>query len=350
MAILDAEREYLDMAEAMSGNVINASGGDGARVNPLQLRDVPEAFDDMTEAQQIAAAQKPDFQGALSLHIPFLRKWFRMYIPDLNQIETAVLETALYEVYRRKGITEASDPRKMSNDEFPIMSDVYDVLTEALSTHVIGTRPAEDDRVLKSLLAYMDPLVYGSDRFMFNGITTVNLDRQFNVFNVNKLLEAPSNTKNAQFFNLVSFLWLWMSSDRHQRTILMVDEGHLFISAESTVTFEFLATAMRRVRKYEAAIILSTQQIADFLSRGANFDTAQLEVMLTSTGINCFMRSKATDINYLNHLFGTSAVEEQFVQRAERGECLLLAGNSRSTIKVEVEKNMLKLIQKSGGN
>lgn len=350
VAILDAEKEYLDMCEAMSGNIINASGGEGSRVNPLQLRDIPEAFDDMTDAQQAELAKRPDFQGSLSLHIPFLRKWFKMYIPDLNQIETAVLETALYEVYRRKGITEASDPRKMRNDEFPIMSDVYDVLNEALETGVIGNRPSEDKGVLKSLIAYLDPLVFGSDRFMFNGYTTVNLDRQFNVFNVNKLLDAPANTKNAQFYNLVSYLWLWMSSDRHERTILMVDEGHLFISAESTVTFEFLATAMRRVRKYEAAIILSTQQIADFLNRGAAFDTAQLEVMLTSTGINCFMRSKATDINYLNHLFGTSAVEEQFVQRADRGECLLLAGNSRSTIKVEVEKNVLKLISKSGGN
>ena len=62
------------------------------------------------------------------------------------------------------------------------------------------------------------------------------------------------------------------------------------------------------------------------------------------------MRSKATDIQYLNRLFGTSQVEENFVQRADRGECLLLAGNSRSTIKVEVEKTLLNLIKKSGGN
>ena len=353
--ILDAEKEYLDLAHVMHGNVIDGFGENASRINPLQLRDVPEVFDDTTKSQAEIEriVSDPYFKGSLSMHMEFLKTWFALYIPALAQPENAIelssLESCLYEMYRSAGITERTDPRTMRPDQFPIMSDLYNVIAQVVSTHQLGGRTVGDTKPFDHLLAYLQPAVFGADRFVFNGPTTVNLDRALNVINVFSLLKAPANVKNAQFHNITTYAWLFLTRDRNEHTIMLVDEAHLFITRDSSVTFKFLHEAMRRCRKYNASLWIASQNVADFLGRGGN-DTAELEGMLNNPAIRFVMNEKSTDISYLKKLFNISDKESSLITGAVRGQGLLMAGNNRYGIRVEVNPDTLAIISKSGGH
>ena len=131
LLILDAEREYLSFADAFGGNIIDPSGGvnaDGSRsiINPLQLTDFPKEWDDpRIKWEDIIKSYKTDpaFQGSITVNIKRLRKWFSIYLNETNNYHLAVLEKALYETYKRKGLTEISDPRTMKNSDSPPLDD-----------------------------------------------------------------------------------------------------------------------------------------------------------------------------------------------------------------------------------
>lgn len=352
--ILDAEKEYLDLANVMHGNVIDGFGENSSRINPLQLRDIPEVFDDpnKSQAEIERILSDPYFKGSMSMHMEFLKTWFALYIPALaqpeNAIEMSALESCLYEMYRTAGITERTDPRTMRNDQFPIMSDLYKAIAQVVATHELGGRPVGDITPYDHLLAYLQPAVNGADRFVFNGPTTVNLDRALNVINVFTLLKAPANVKNAQFHNICTYAWLFLTKNRKEHTIMLVDEAHLFITKDSSVTFKFLHESMRRCRKYNSSLWIASQNVADFLGKGGS-DVAELEGMLNNPAIRFVMNEKSTDISYLKHLFNISEKEEQLITGAVRGQGLLMAGNNRYGIKVEVNPDTLAIISKSGG-
>ena len=352
--IFDAEREYLDLTRAMHGNVISGFGENGSRINPLQLRDVPEVFDDpeKSSAQREAILSDPYFKGSLSMHMEFLKQWFSLYIPALaqpeNAIEMSCLETALYEMYKSAGITERTDPRKLRNNQYPIMSDLYNEIATAVATHKIGSHEIADTTPYDHLLAYLQPAVFGADRFVFNGPTTINLDRALNTIDVFTLLKAPANVKNAQFHNLTTYAWTFLTRDRSERSIMLVDEAHLFITKDSSITFKFLHEAMRRCRKYNASLWIASQNVADFLGRGGQ-DTSELEGMLNNPATRIVMNEKSTDIEYLKKLFNISEKEQQLITTAVRGQGLLMAGNNRYGIRIEVNPDTLAIISKSGG-
>ena len=259
MYVLDPEEEYLVLAEHYKGNIIDASGGMDASgnrsiINPLQLTDYPE----------------------------------EPYIPELNMSQLALLEDSLYETYRRKGLDESSDPRTMRNEEHPTMSDLGDVLHERREKS-----DPERQEIYNQLLILLNSALAGTDRYMFNGHTNVNLNNRFNVINVHKLLNMPDNVKNAQFSNITQYVWLALTKDRAERSILAVDEAHLFINKGSQATFEFLGQLCKRARKYSSGLWIMTQNISDFLHP----EVARYgEAVLNNSATKLIMKSDATDL------------------------------------------------------
>lgn len=348
MFILDPEEEYLSLADYFHGNIIDASGGlnpDGKRsiINPLQLTDFPEELDDLSDAEIYSMKSDPDFKGSVSNKISILKGWFKLYQPELTMAHISLIEDALYETYRRKGLDETSDPRKMSNDEHPILSDLGDVLSERLKDSKEGS---QEYQLYNEILIYLNSALHGSDRFLFNGHTNVDLSNHFNVFNVHKLLNAPDNIKNAQFSNLTSFIWLSLTKNRREKAILAVDEAHLFINKGSATTFEFLGQLCKRARKYTSALWIMTQNITDFLHP----DVARYgEGILNNSATKLIMKSDATDLQKLSNLFNLNEGEQLRIKDAGVGQGLLIAGDMRVFSNIEIEPGVLRLCQLGGG-
>ena len=347
MYVLDPEEEYLVLAEHFKGNIIDASGGVDAKgdrsiINPLQLTDYPEELDDLS-ADEIREMMKnsKEFKGSVSSKISWLKGWFRTYIPELNMSQLALLEDSLYETYQRKGLDESSDPRTMRNDEHPTMSDLGEVLKERKDKAQDGQKGIYDQ-----LLILLNSALVGTDRYLFNGYTNVNLNNRFNVINVHKLLNMPDNVKNAQFSNITQYIWLALTKNRAERSLLAVDEAHLFINKGSQATFEFLGQLCKRARKYLSGLWIMTQNISDFLHP----EVARYgEAILNNAATKLIMKSDATDLQKICSLFQLNDGEQTLIKNSGVGQGLLIAGDMRVYANIEIEPEVLQLCQAGGG-
>ena len=325
MYVLDPEEEYLVLAEHFKGNIIDASGGvdsSGNRsiINPLQLTDYPEELDDLS-AEEIRELMKnsKEFKGSVSSKISWLKGWFKTYIPELYMSQLSLLEDSLFETYQRKGLDESSDPRSMRNEEHPTMSDLGDVLKERKEAAQAGQKEIYDQ-----LLILLNSALTGTDRYLFNGYTNVNLNNRFNVINVHKLLNMPDNVKNAQFSNITQYVWLALTKNRTERSILAVDEAHLFINKGSQATFEFLGQLCKRARKYLSGLWIMTQNISDFLHP----EVARYgEAILNNAATKLIMKSDATDLQKICSLFHLNDGEQTLIKNSGVGQGLLIAGD-----------------------
>lgn len=360
--ILDPEEEYIAFAKYFNGNVVDATS---ERINPLQLRDIPAAFDEMSKEEmeefvknkrkefetaknfygndKVALANATAYQGPLSLHITFLKNWFKLYQPELSDAHLALIENLLYETYDKFNIDEFSDPRDMKNEDFPILSDVYNVLLE----HEKSETNEEKAKLYNEIDIYLQSCIFGSDKFMFNGYTTFDLSNKFTVFNIHRLIDSPNNIKNATFYNITSFVWLELTRNRNEQTLLDIDEAHLLINENSQTTFAFLGNLSKRARKYNAGLMLCTQQISDFLHPSVS---RYGEGMLGNCATKFLMKSDGSDATRIVNLFDLNSEEEGRIKASDRGQGLLISGDTKTYIQVNIEPSVLALCKLGGGN
>lgn len=346
--ILDPEEEYPSLAANFNGDIIEATGSlnpdkSKTMINPLQLTDFPEEWDDMSDYEIQTLQKEIDFQGTVSKKITWLKGWFQTYQPELKMDHLSLLETALYETYKRKGCTETSDPRKMKNTDHPTMTDLGKVLAEFQRNAPEGSVEA---RIYGEILVYLRSALIGSDRFLFNGHTNIDISNPFIVFNVHNLLSAPDNIKNSQFANITSFIWLAMTKNRNERSILVVDEAHLFINDKCQTTFQFLGELCKRCRKYSGSLWTTTQNISDFLTPSVERYGSGI---LNNSSIRLIMKTDGNDLEKIASLYSFNDGEYNLIKHAQRGQGLLVAGDMRVFANIMIEPNVLKLCQAGGG-
>ena len=134
--------------------------------------------------------------------------------------------------------------------------------------------------LLQDILLGLHSMCEGAESKFFNGHTNVTSDR-FIVFGVKGLLQASQNVKNALLFNVLSYM-----SDRLLtvgNTVAALDELYLFLTNKTVI--EYIRSFMKRVRKKESAVILSSQNLEDFALRGI----AELTKPLFSIPVHQFL-------------------------------------------------------------
>lgn len=119
---VDPEREYKELCEALNGDWINAGGGSNGRINPLQIRPTP--VDDNDEVYK----DEGQGMGDMALYIKNLEIFFSLYIPSLTDRERAILKDCLIELYNNFGISWDTDITKLSNEDFPMFLDLYNLI------------------------------------------------------------------------------------------------------------------------------------------------------------------------------------------------------------------------------
>ena len=124
--ILDPEREYQEMCRLLGGHWINC--GSRGQINPLRARPVPP--DDSSGGEQ----------SSLSLHVRTLRTFFSLYLKDLSDLEKALLEEAIMEVYKAHGILLTTDVATVS--QWPTIKHLYEHLTDRAGKNADLTRLA----------------------------------------------------------------------------------------------------------------------------------------------------------------------------------------------------------------
>lgn len=332
---LDPEHEYLDLAENLGGCFIDLMSGQ-YMINPLE----PKSWDDGSSVQDKDAPMTFRQATKLSQHISFLKDFFRCY-KDFTDRHIDVIEIMLSRLYTKWNISDNTDFTSLAPTDYPILSDLYAFVESEYQGYNESRHQLYTAELLQEILLGLHSMCVGAESKFFNGHTNITSER-FIVFGVKGLLQASKNVKNALLFNVLSFM-----SDKlltEGNTAAAIDELYLFLT--NTTAIEYIRNFMKRVRKKESSVILSSQNLEDFNIEGIR----ELTKPLFSIPAHQFLfNAGAVDAKFYMDTLQLEESEYKLIRFPQRGVCLYKCGNERYNLAVHAPGYKEKLFGKAGG-
>jgi intein/homing endonuclease len=301
--VIDPENEYENLAEAVGGQYITFGFDADAKINPFDLEISPEKKKDETELGR----------KILSLH-----SLFKLIMGELEPEEDAILDRALVQTYKMRGITPGMD--SYEDKEMPLMEDLYKVL--------IGMEEPQ----ASSLAARLEKFIKGSFAGLFNAQTNVDIDNKMVVFGIRDLEEK---LRPIAMHIILDFIWNKVRREMKKR-LLVVDEAWYLMKYPDSA--RFLYGLAKRARKYYLGITNITQDVDDFL--GSQYGAA----IVKNSSIRVLLKQHPAAIDQIAEIFYLSEGEKQMLLSADVGEGIFFAGRNHVAIKVVASQNEHNLI------
>ena len=343
--IFDAENEYEKLVKNNGGEYIDLYSKKGGIINPLQIRYISNEEDDTKESD-----------CPLAKHLGFLEAFFKSAFIDITEKELVVLLAVVESLYNKKGInknTSINVLQKLDSKDYPIFSDLYKFLPE----YSKRLKSTEKKKIIEQLEILLSRFLTGTDSYLFDGHTNINLENDLIAFNLQELLYSENRRLiNTQTLNLLTYLnnsivankinndKLKIEDKKH--ILIVADEFHLFIDENNFEVLRNFGQLARRIRKYSGSLVVATQSIKDFVGNS--------EILRHATAIfnNCQYQMvgmlKEDDLLAYLELFKQNPLTEtqkSFLLSAKRGEFLHnIDTKTRLRIKIEatnLEREMM---------
>jgi conjugal transfer ATP-binding protein TraC len=345
--IFDAENEYKKIVENNNGEYIDLYSKTGGIINPLQIRFIP-SDDDNHDTKETDCP--------LAKHLGFLEAFFKTAFESISEKELIMLLAIVEKLYNKKGIfknTSINTLQNMKPEEYPIFSELYNFLPE----YKESVKSKEEAKIIEQLDILLSRFLTGTDSYLFDGYTNINLDNNLIAFNLQELLYSGNQRLiNTQTLNLLTYLnnsivankinndKLSLEDKKH--VMIIADEFHLFIDEDNPEVLRNFGQLARRIRKYSGSLVVATQSIKDFVGSGS--------ILRHSTAIfnNCQYQMigmlKEDDLLAYLELFKQNPLtdtQKKFLMSARRGEFLLNI-DSKNRLRIwiratELERQMM---------
>lgn len=288
--VIDPEREYKQLADSVNGTYIKLSTDSQEKINPFDFT--------------ISSLQG---ENALSEHIQSLTEIIGVMAGGLNAEERAVIDKAIIQTYEKAGFYLSNEQLLLSGNKFPVLKDLYKTLKRLKQ---------------KELCNRLERYVTGSLANVFNANTNIALDNRLIVFDIKDLSES---LRQVMMLVIAHFVSLQLKVNPKKR-LLVIDEGWLLLEHEESA--RFIASLVRRARKYYLGVTLITQQAGDFLSQEYG------RAIASQSALRILMRQDTTTIKKVIEEFHLSEYEQRFLLTCERGEALLIADQNHVAVKI----------------
>ena len=329
---LDAEHELEELCGKLGGCFIDLMGGE-KRINVLEVR----CWDEDTEAGE-SAPEAFRKSTLLARHISFLKDFFRAY-KDFSDPQLDTIEIMLSKMYRKWGISEETDFRRLTPEDYPILSDLYALINNELVNYRNGSLYTRE--LLQEVLLGLHSLCVGADAPFFNGHTNISDDR-FLVFGVGGVLTAAKSLRNALLFNVLAYM-----SDRlltAGNTVAALDELYLWLS--NPVAIEYIRNCLKRVRKRDSALLMASQNLEDFDQEGVREMTKPLFAIPPHQFL---FNPGSIGRRFYMDMLQLDEAEFELIRHARRGECLFKCGAERYLLEVKAPPHKAALFGTAGG-
>ncbi len=288
--VIDPEREYEYLAEAVGGRYFNISLSSDHHINPF---DLPIPREDESA------------EDVLRSNIINLVGLFRLMLGGLTPEEDSMVDRAISETYAMKDITPDSD---FSNIEPPLLSDFEMVL---------GGMEGSDS-VIQRLVKYTK----GSWSTFLNRPSNVDINKKFVVFSVR---DMEDELKPVAMYIVMHYIWITVRKNLKKR-LLVVDEAWWMMKSEDTASF--LYSIAKRGRKYYLGLSTITQDAADFMKSPYGVP------IVTNSSIQLLLKQSPTTIDVLQKTFNLTDEEKYLLLESGVGEGIFFAGLKHVAIKV----------------
>ncbi len=333
--IWDAENEYKKLVEANGGEYIDLYSKKGGIINPLQIRYIPSDDEDK---------ETKETDCPLAKHLGFLEAFFKTAFEDITEKELVMLLSVVESLYNTKGIfknTSINTLQSLKPEDYPIFSELYDYLP-IYKKNLCST---EKKKIIDQLEILVSRFLTGTDSFLFDGYTNIDLSNDLIAFNLQELLYSENRRLiNTQTLNLLTYLNNNIVSNKiindrsniKKHIMIVVDEFHLYIDEDNFEVLKNFGQLARRIRKYSGSLVVSTQSIKDFVGNH--------QILRHATAIfnNCQYQLvgmlKEDDLKaYLDLFKGNPLTDTQiaFLNTCKQGEFLLnIDSKTRLSIKI----------------
>ncbi|MEK7569428.1 MAG: DUF87 domain-containing protein [Patescibacteria group bacterium] len=288
--VIDPEREYEYLAEAVGGRYFNISLSSEHHINPF---DLPIPREDET-AEDVLRTNTINLVGL-----------FRLMLGGLSPEEDSMVDRAITETYAIKDITANSD---FSNIEPPLLSDFEMVLA--------GMEGGG------SLIQRLSKYTKGTWATFLNRPSNVDINKRFVVFSVR---DMEDELKPVAMYIVMHYIWTTIRKALKKR-LLVVDEAWWMMKSEDTASF--LYSLAKRGRKYYLGLSTITQDAADFLNSPYGLP------IVTNSSLQLLLKQSAATIDVLQKTFNLTDEEKNLLLESDVGEGIFFAGLKHVAIKV----------------
>ncbi|MBE1557117.1 type IV secretory pathway VirB4 component [Filibacter limicola] len=322
--IIDPENEYTSIVEHLGGTVVHLSSNSTTKINPLEVY-----------SEHVADETTANMEMILKDKIQRLLGFFQVLKQDITQVEKAVLDATLRQVYKDAGVHGFTSFREVPSTSYPILSDVYEALAKLKETDADRYGRIEDFHYI------LESYVNGS-KTIFNGHTNINLQSDLLSFDL-KPLQNEAEVQGAAYLNTFSYLWDNITENKEENVKLFVDEFHFLTQNPDAASFFY--QAYKRFRKYNAGAIAGTQQIQDVLdgqmANGQNVGEAIIGNSYTKVFFG--LDNKGVDDITRKLRMTFSDKERKLLERRKQGEALMIHGTQRAFMRIELTEEELRL-------
>lgn len=288
--VIDPEREYEYLAEAVGGRYFNISLSSEHHINPF---DVPKPLDDEDPAD------------VLRTHIIHLVGLFRIMLGGLSPEEDSVIDRAITETYALKDISANSN---YENIEPPLMSDFEMVLSSMDGS--------------ESLLTRLTKFTRGTWAGFINKPSNVDINRKLVVFSIR---DMEDDLKPAAMYIITQFIWNAVRKDIKKR-LLVVDEAWWMMKSDDTASFLFMIA--KRGRKYYLGLATITQDVGDFIKSRYGVP------IITNSSMQLLLKQSPSAVDNLQEIFRLTDEEKYLLIESSVGEGIFFAGLKHVAIKI----------------
>lgn len=288
--VIDPEREYEYLAEAVGGRYFNISLSSEHHINPF---DVPKPLDDEDPAD------------VLRTHIIHLVGLFRIMLGGLTPEEDSVIDRAITETYALKDITANANYESI---EPPLMSDFEMVLSSMDGS--------------ESLLTRLTKFTRGTWAGFINKPSNVDINRKLVVFSIR---DMEDDLKPAAMYIITQFIWNAVRKSIKKR-LLVVDEAWWMMKSDDTASFLFMIA--KRGRKYYLGLATITQDVGDFIKSRYGIP------IITNSSMQLLLKQSPSAIDNLQEIFRLTDEEKYLLIESSVGEGIFFAGLKHVAIKI----------------
>jgi conjugal transfer ATP-binding protein TraC len=278
------------MAGTVGGEVVSFTSNSPVKINPFDLSQLYE-----------------EGENELGMKILSLHALLKIIMGQLNAEEDAMLDKALVETYRGKGITP--DPASQKKEP-PLMEDLYKTL--------LGM----EDRAAKELAYRLEKFIKGSAAGIFNQPSNFDLSNPLTIFDIKQLEEE---LRPIAMHIILDYVWTRVKKTLKKR-LLILDEAWYMMKFEDSAQFVF--SIAKRARKYYLGMTTATQDVEDFLKNDYG------KAVLTNSSIQMLLKQGTAEVDLVGETFFLSEGERELLLSAGIGEGLFFAGQNHVAMKV----------------
>ena len=353
--VLDAEGEYVAMAEVLRGINVNISPKSDTVINIFDI-ETEIVKDEITGREKYVLNVENKVEDVTQALLTMARGATKS--EEVNELTKQIIAEIVAEEYSSMGIT--SDPESLYKEDssasfgktkklMPTISSWYDRLVEKAEENTNDTYQYHYDYLIKVMKQYCKK--FDGQMAYFDGQSTFELldGSVFININISQLEERFASPLAQQI--LLSCIWEKYvkknSEDKSKAKSkrVLVDEAWMLLAYPEAV--DFLNTMARRARKRNVSLTVVSQKFQDF------YENKSVQAVLTSAETKLFLAQDKSEIEYLQEVFKLSDGESNFLITCSRGEGLIKIGYSSAVIAIRptqrefefVETNLTKILE-----